>query len=356
MFRLRRVRLVRKHHSATMPVAAYISPISDRSQRSTFSIGPIVRGKNRWNCCSVIVFLCLGLLFVITIAMAWFRFKGYSEIEQNFVESKNHDHSSAVHVADTMVDAQRHTDRVAAIVEDRPLPNLIPIILHFHAILGPEWPIILYTNPTNAEVLLRSTAFTRAVTSRKIEIRQLPTDTSFDSHGAVSIFLTGKEFWESLAPYKRVLLFQADSILCAGATSSVDDFMEYDFVGAPIDTHYGHGVNGGLSLRNRELLLKILDQWAFPGGFEDQWFYARMEEMRDNITSDGQHQYEGGEVQAYVNLPDERTAGMFAVETIWKDQPLGYHQPHRWQGARMKEIMEYCPEVGMIAGSTFFGR
>ncbi|KAI0390019.1 hypothetical protein F5Y17DRAFT_446425 [Xylariaceae sp. FL0594] len=32
---------------------------------------------------------------------------------------------------------------------------------------------------------------------------------------------------------------------------------------------------------------------------------------------------------------------------------LGFHQPHRWQKENMKEMMECCPEVGILSGSTF---
>ncbi|KAI0456161.1 hypothetical protein F5B21DRAFT_468923 [Xylaria acuta] len=63
------------------------------------------------------------------------------------------------------------------------------------------------------------------------------------------------------------------------------------------------------------------------------------------------------ELGVRVNLPDPDTAARFAVETIWTEgqMPLGFHQPHRWQSEHMGDIMEYCPEVGMIAGSSFFG-
>ncbi|KAI1742167.1 hypothetical protein F4680DRAFT_41977 [Xylaria scruposa] len=228
-------------------------------------------------------------------------------------------------------------DRVAVIIEDRPLGNLIPVILHFHSVLGPEWPIILYTSPATASELLRSTPFSRAVSSSEIEIRHLPHDTTFDSHAS------------------------ADSILCAASSRRVDDFLEYDLLGAPIDPRFGTGFNGGLSLRNRELVLRVLERWDFgvdsavvdaprEWRYEDQWFFARMKELGENGEL-------ADELGVKVHLPDQDTAARFAVETIWVEgqMPLGFHQPQRWQGEHMSDIMEYCPEVGMIAGSSFFG-
>ncbi|KAI1282465.1 hypothetical protein F5Y07DRAFT_240522 [Xylaria sp. FL0933] len=261
---------------------------------------------------------------------------------------------------------RKHTDRVAVIVEDRPLGNLIPVLLHFHSVLGPEWPMILYTSKRTATTLLTSSSssspFSRAVASSAIEIRHLPPNTTFASHASVSQFLASPFLWTDLAPYAKVLLFQADSILCGAAPRHVDDFLAYDLVGAPIAPRFGAGFNGGLSLRSRELVLRVLRRWDFAVDsavpeaprewrFEDQWFYAR---MRD-LAADGELQ---GELGIRVNLPDADTAGLFAVETVWVEgaRPLGFHQPRRWQEEHMEEIMAYCPEVGMIAGPSFFGR
>ncbi|KAI4596505.1 hypothetical protein KJ359_005259 [Pestalotiopsis sp. 9143b] len=243
---------------------------------------------------------------------------------------------------------RRHTDRVAVTMENRPLANLIPVILHFHSVLGPEWPIVLYTTATtSANLTGTSSAFARAVDDARVEIRHLPASAKLDSHRAVSLFLADPWLWRDLAPFAKVLLFQADSILCANSAQKVDDFLGWDLVGAPIDAAFGRGYNGGLSLRHRARTLDIVTRHSFaadseaegaPGHFqfEDQWLYTRMAEG------------EG------ARLPPEDVARSFAVETVWQDRPLGFHQPSRWQRDRMPEIMEYCPEVGMISGAAFF--
>lgn len=228
--------------------------------------------------------------------------------------------------------------------------------MHFHSVLGPEWPIILYTSEQTAAVLLRSAPFSRAVASSEVEIRYLPANTTFDSHASVSAFLTSPFLWTDLAPYLKILLFQADSMLCSAAPGRVDDFMDYDLVGAPIDARLGGGFDGGLSLRNRELVLRVLERWDFAAdsgdadaprewGLEDQWLLARMRELGEDVEL-------AGELGLTVQLPDQATAERLVVETIWVDglRPLGFHQPHRWQSEHMDEIMAYCPEVGMIAG------
>ncbi|KAI0804079.1 hypothetical protein GGR55DRAFT_659691 [Xylaria sp. FL0064] len=325
----------------------------------------------------------LGVLLVLWGVACWVRFSGLSTASLSTLEddSTNTLGLDGSIVADASLyneesgevekpvpvaassTVRKHTDRVAVIVEDRPLGNLIPVLLHFHSVLGPEWPVILYTSkPTAATLLSSSSPLSRAVASSDIEIRHLPPNTTFTSHASVSQFLAAPFLWTDLAPYAKVLLFQVDSILCAAAPRHVDDFLAYDLVGAPIAPRFGTGFNGGLSLRSRELVLHVLRRWDFAVDsevpeaplewrFEDQWFYARMR----GLAADGELQ---GELGIRVNLPDVETAGLFAVETVWVEgaRPLGFHQPRRWQGEHMEEIMAYCPEVGMIAGSNFFGR
>jgi hypothetical protein len=115
----------------------------------------------------------------------------------------------------------------------------------------------------------------------------------------------------------------------------VEDFFEYNFIGAPIAPVWGAGYNGGLSLRRRSTILKILDEWEWathPGPRpEDQWFYARyslksfdkdaglivsrMRELQDREIEEG---VEGG-----IKLPSVEIARTFAVETIDYPHPLG---------------------------------
>jgi hypothetical protein len=172
------------------------------------------------------------------------------------------------------------TDRVAVIIEDKPRSNLIPLILHFHTVLGPSWPIIIYTATENVGTFSVSAALSRHIRSGAISIRILPPTVMFTNADSFSRFFTRPWLWEDLAPAKHVLIFQADSMLCANAARSVEDFFEYDFVGAPVAPQMGQGMSGGLSLRKRESMLRVLEEfdWEMEKGsqkFEDRWYYDR---------------------------------------------------------------------------------
>ncbi|KFY81957.1 hypothetical protein V500_10935 [Pseudogymnoascus sp. VKM F-4518 (FW-2643)] len=231
------------------------------------------------------------------------------------------------------------SDRAAVIIEDRPLENLIPLILHYSAVLGPAWPVILYTSmPT----IQNSSSLRRSLEEKRILIRSLPAGLKFETHFDVTKFLTQPWFWEQLAPAKNVLLFQADAMICGNAHLRVDDFMDYDLVGAPIQEEkwHGQGYNGGLSLRNRQLILDIIatDVALHPldpeapsdtDRYEDQWYFMRMRERG-------------------ANLPIEDVAKTFAVQTLYYEFPIGYHQPEKFQAENMTLIEEWCPEVKLV--------
>ncbi len=92
--------------------------------------------------------------------------------------------------------------------------------------------------------------------------------------------------------HRELLLFQMDSIICSSSERSVDDFLEWDFIGAPVNPFLGHGYNGGLSIRNPKMILDILagpsndfdELWRTNQTglyIEDQFYYNK---MRSSLT------------------------------------------------------------------------
>lgn len=233
-------------------------------------------------------------------------------------------------------DRPKPGQNVAVVIENRPLDRIVPLLEHFSKVLGPEWPIYLFTTQKR---LPEAPNFERLVWSRQIRVESLPNTVTFDTRKDVSQFLTRSWLYNKLAPAGHVLFFQTDSIICAQSLKHIEDYLQYDFIGAPINKKYGTGFNGGLSLRNREMFLDItrhsnwqdeFDRTLLKSQgdveFEDQWFYKKLSE------------------RAGANLPTYEVASMFAVETIWNDRPLGYHQVGRFFKERAREIEAWCPE------------
>ncbi|KAL3417478.1 hypothetical protein PVAG01_10488 [Phlyctema vagabunda] len=244
------------------------------------------------------------------------------------------------------------TDKVAVITDNKYTPQLIPLILHFHAVLGPDWPIVFYTSQKiihehlSKESQKVSATWQRAIEDKRVEMRVVPDGFNLTSRHGVNAYLSRPWLWEQLAPAQHVLVFQADSILCANSQYKVDDFLEWDFVGAMMRPD-AKLYNGGLSLRNRTMMLDILREghnWEvsherskMKSGGEDVWFSKKMEQR-------------GG------HLPENITAAQFALQYKWNfdiaARPLGYHKIHRNIPKSLADIAKWCPEIVLAAAGT----
>ncbi|KAL8758146.1 MAG: hypothetical protein Q9184_004014 [Pyrenodesmia sp. 2 TL-2023] len=227
------------------------------------------------------------------------------------------------------------TTKIATIIESRPLANLVPLILAFHAVLGPRWPIRIFHTSHNALLLQTSPHIQRMVDKGQANLQMLPPDANFSTHEPVSAFFATPWLWEHLAPATHIFMFQADSMLCANSLRNVDEFLQYDFIGAPFKTDEGFNYNGGLSIRNRVKMLDIARRYTREpmSRYEDTWFVERLRQLPPKPN---------GEPGA--NLPSLETALDFSVETIWKEKPFGFHQISRWHPERLEELKAWCPE------------
>ncbi|KAG0652143.1 hypothetical protein D0Z07_1308 [Hyphodiscus hymeniophilus] len=147
------------------------------------------------------------------------------------------------------------TNKVAVILETRPLGNLVPLILHFSSILGPEWPIHIFTSPLNAMAFQLCPSFNRLLNSGGVHLQALPPgvpeDYPFHEPYSRSVFLTQSWLWERLEPAEHVFFFTSNSMICAKAEKTLDDFLEYDFIGAPMGRKLGAEVGEGESAEFR---------------------------------------------------------------------------------------------------------
>jgi len=202
------------------------------------------------------------------------------KLQDVFTSSKNSSAKETTTLFGDGITANISTsNKVAVIIETRASGGIIPLVLHFATVLGPDWPVLIYTPAENFGSFSTSHALVRYIKAGRIVVRPLADGIYFPSWDSVSEFLTEKWMWEDLAPAEHILIFQGDSIICANSVRSVEDFFEWDLIGAPIVPIYGQGYNGGLSLRKRSTMLRIVDKydWHEATGMrpEDQWFYAK---------------------------------------------------------------------------------
>lgn len=117
--------------------------------------------------------------------------------------------------------------------------------------------------------------------------------------------LTSLTFWKTLILYDRVLIFQHDSALLR---KGIEEFLEYDYVGAPWKFQE-HGGNGGLSIRNPHAMFACIhkQQWNPKLGNEDVYFSNLLKDMPE------------------FNLAPREVCSKFSCESIFQLGTIGVH-------------------------------
>lgn len=151
--------------------------------------------------------------------------------------------------------------KVALLIEDRPIAHLAPLLLHMISVVPPDWRFVFLGSVESVAFLNNSLAVRTQVRSGKLDLGELPRNFSSKGKEPLSQTLTSVEFWRwlggkdtwdwkdpyvdeegeepnGMAPGRRpqvewVLIFQTDSILCANSKASLNDWLHYDWVGAP---------------------------------------------------------------------------------------------------------------------------
>lgn len=156
----------------------------------------------------------------------------------------------------------------------------------------------------------------------------------------------------------------ADSMICSKSELSIDDFLKYDFIGAPLaaeDPEYDEivGVSGTLSLRNRNAMVNVARRtdWtrAASGNrdangvirksLEDEWFWDKMTAAPINVKN-----------KPWATLPNLEAAKLFSMGDVWAEEPFGYDRALTKHDDRKVEILKWCPEYGISLLSNADGR
>jgi hypothetical protein len=280
--------------------------------------------------------------------------------------------------------------KVALLIENRINPILAPLMLHFISVVPPDWRFRFMGSQGSVEYLNKSMAIREHVAAGKLDLTYIPANMSTSSQEEISRFLTNLWLYEVvLQPAEWLLVFQTDSILCANSRQTLNDYLEFDWVGAPWNPHGRFGGNGGLSLRRVSAIIDILrNQERVPGSDpEDVWLTERLGhrpgsklangtisstfsgEMHSgdathlDVSSKpkpgGAPQFNGGK-KVYNSSLEAAEHGEYVEELdSWRDgfyEPMGYHTGGSGQTlhgaiwgtpALRKHIWEYCPEVKM---------
>ncbi|KAJ0116450.1 hypothetical protein J7T55_007430 [Diaporthe amygdali] len=268
--------------------------------------------------------------------------------------------------------------KVALLIENRANPILSPLMLHFISVVPPDWRFRFMGSVESVEHLNKSVAIREQVNLGKLDLTYIPSNMSVSSQEEISRFLTTLWLYETvLAPAEWLLIFQTDSILCANSQLNLNDFLDYDWIGAPWNPGSRFGGNGGLSIRRVSAIVDVLRSQARAdfSEAEDVWLTerlghrpnARMANSTVSLTFSGEmhtgkptHLSSDKETAQYNSTLEAAEAGEL-VKGIddWREgfyEPMGYHtggggsylHSQIWGSPRLrKHIWDYCPEVKM---------
>jgi hypothetical protein len=130
--------------------------------------------------------------------------------------------------------AQFNSSKVALLIEGRPIPHLVPQLLHMISVIPPDWRFKFIGTNKSVMSVSRSFATQYQVLSGKLDLVVLPKPWHVDSKEDVYRLLTDIRFYnEHLSEVEWMLKFESDSIMCANSGDTLDDWLHYDWAGAP---------------------------------------------------------------------------------------------------------------------------
>jgi hypothetical protein len=155
-----------------------------------------------------------------------------------------------------------------------------------------------------------------------------------DAMGFTSSLLTNSAFWQ-MVKGEKILFFQLDSVFCSNSPHKLNDFLQYDYIGAP--WHIRHKIpaivgNGGFSLRSRNKSIALLSIRTYNrtiGYHEDVWFSKFLHLVNANIAP-------------------EHIARKFSVETVFYPTPLAVHKPIYLNYKELKDLCQACPDLRLV--------
>lgn len=195
---------------------------------------------------------------------------------------------------------KKNNTYAAVIVEPRKLDVFEMVLRNFMYFLSKEWTLYIFHGTENEK-------FVKQITKNWGQIEYVNLGKANLTQQDYNSLLTSAEFYNRIH-CENILIFQCDTILRKPIPR---EFLDYDFVGAPWFSP-GEGYlqigNGGLSLRKKSAMLKIINQQPYePPNNEDGYFAKNLVQLR-------------------MNTPSVQTASEFSVETIFYHDPVGIHK------------------------------
>ena len=213
--------------------------------------------------------------------------------------------------ADYFQDIPEKSHKQCVIIETRCHERLIIVIKNFMYLLQKKgWGLTIFHSTMNAEFIKNGLSGWPNI---RFFLLEMTTISSTD----YSNLLCKPDIWRTLLNNncKKALLFNVDTLLLK---DTVDDFIEYDYIGAPQDAKWSGFLtvfNGGLSIRDVWKAVMTTQQFSktvqTPVG------------QRHLLTDDHFFSFHLARV-----TPTAEIAAKFSIESVFYDDPCGIQRPN----------------------------
>ena len=103
--------------------------------------------------------------------------------------------------------------KVALLIENRPHGTIAPMMLHFMAVLPPDWKFRFMGSDESVAHVNKSAAIRRQVSAGKLDLTYIPHNLSVNGQEEISRFLTTLWLYDTvLQPAEWLLIYQTDSM------------------------------------------------------------------------------------------------------------------------------------------------
>lgn len=225
------------------------------------------------------------------------------------------------------ISASKH-ELCGVIIESRKHPLLETVVLEFVERLN--IPVQIF-HGASAERFIVESKIGKLIDDGKVVLTPLLSDEL--PPYMYNTIVMHKRFWNNLIGNRKVLIFQTDTLLCQNSRYSIDDFMDFDYIGAkrPLMRPFGAiapGGNGGLSLRDWTLSIECLNQYDAEKWIaaEDAFFGLHTALLGGNVGS-------------------EDDCAKFASQHEYLYDSFGAHNVRNMNKENIDKFLSYCPDA-----------
>ena len=255
----------------------------------------------------MIIYLIILTILIILLCIILNKQKKNIVTNKYFIEKFNNSKDENKYES-KYKDIKEEDRYTAIIIEPREHRALEFVLNNFLENLSEQWDVIIFHGNKNINFI--NNLFNTTLVDYKYKVKLINLNVDNLTIKDYNNLLVSKDFYNYI-PTEVFLIFQTDTLICSDYKDLINDFIKYDYTGAPwIALPWVTNIigNGGLSLRRKSKMLEIINSCKYKNEPEDVYFSKGC----NNII---------------INKPTLEDAKKFSVEAIYNDISFGVHKP-----------------------------